>query len=416
MSEGQRGQGECAASLLASATGAAEGVRARCEDVFSEACAGRIAHWTLHLAALPAVVDRVVALIAATYPDPSAIPYHSRWRHFGAGGVDRVAELDTLLSTGDEDEWLAARIDLAVTSVLLDAGAGPGWSYRDANGRTYVRSEGLAVASYEMFLAGAFSSDSGAPYRADARALATLDAGRLAQGFQVTAQNPLVGLEGRAALLRRLGETIRDARGGTVYFGEGRHGPARIGHLGGYLRRSARDGSVSAAAVLDAVIGAFGPIWPVRDASLSPGDVWAHSRLGVIPFHKLSQWLTYSLCEPLEWAGLAVVDLDRLTGLAEYRNGGLFVDAGVLVPARAESLDEEHAVGSDLVIEWRALTIALLDRVADGVRARLKLSAEALPLARVLEGGTWKAGRAIAAEKRAGGAPPLRIASDGTVF
>jgi hypothetical protein len=411
----QRSEGPRAARDVAFAT-AAEAVRARCETVFSEACAGHLAHWTLHLGALSSVVERVVALIVETYPDPSAIPYHSRWRHFGAGGIDRAAELDALLPEGDEDEWLAARIDLAVTSVLLDAGAGSEWSYRDANGRTYARSEGLAVASYEMFLAGAFSSDPGAPYRADAQALATIDAANLAEGFQVTPRNPLVGLEGRAALLRRLGETIREARDTTLYFGEARRGPVRIGHLGRYLRRSARDGAIPAAAVLDAVIGAFGPIWPRRDASLPPGDVWAHSRLGVIPFHKLSQWLTYSLCEPLEWAGLDVADLDRLTGLAEYRNGGLFVDAGVLVPVRGETLDEEHAVSSDLVIEWRALTVALLDRVAAGVRVQLGLSAEAMPLARVLEGGTWKAGRAIAAEKRPGGAPPLRIASDGTVF
>lgn len=414
MSEGRTGEGRAAAE-----------VRARCEKVFSEGCAGRLAHWMLRLSALPAVVERVVGLIAESYPDPRAIPYHSRWRHFGAGGVDRVAELDAVLPTGDEDDWLAARIDLAVTSVLLDAGAGADWSYRDANGRTYARSEGLAVASYEMFRAGAFSSDRGAPYQADARALASIDAARLAEGFQVTPANPLVGLEGRAALLRRLGQTIGETNGqAPAYFGGRRRGPARIGHLGRYLRGRAQarsiptsgPASIGAPLVLDAVLDAFGPIWPRRDASLPPGDVWAHSQLGVIPFHKLSQWLTYSLCEPLEWAGLDVVDLDRLTGLAEYRNGGLFVDAGVLVPVRAEALAEEHAVGSDLVIEWRALTVALLDRTAEGVRTRLGLSPEALPLARVLEGGTWKAGRAIAAEKRPGGTPPLRIASDGTVF
>jgi hypothetical protein len=154
----------------------------------------------------------------------------------------------------------------------------------------------------------------------------------------------------------------------------------------------------------------------VRDPSLPPGDVWRHSRLGVIPFHKLSQWLTYSLCEPLEQAGVAVTHLGGLTGLPEYRNGGLFVDAGVLVPRDPAALTAVHAVDSDLVIEWRALTVALLDRVAAGVRARLALTEDALPLARVLEGGTWRAGREIAAEKRAGGTPPLRITSDGTVF
>ena len=68
------------------------------------------------------------------------------------------------------------------------------------------------------------------------------------------------------------------------------------------------------------------------------------------------------------------------------------------------------------MIEWRALTVALLDCLADAVRARLGLSREALPLARVLEGGSWRAGREIASELRPGGPPPLTIDSDGTVF
>ena len=75
-----------------------------------------------------------------------------------------------------------------------------------------------------------------------------------------------------------------------------------------------------------------------------------------------------------------------------------------------------HAVDSDLVIEWRALTVALLDRTAARIRAELELSAAELPLARILEGGTWRAGRAIALEKRSSGGPPLLIDSDGTVF
>ena len=45
-----------------------------------------------------------------------------------------------------------------------------------------------------------------------------------------------------------------------------------------------------------------------------------------MPLHKLSQWLAYSLIEPLQRAGIAVTDIDGLTGLAEYRNGGLFID------------------------------------------------------------------------------------------
>ncbi len=146
------------------------------------------------------------------------------------------------------------------------------------------------------------------------------------------------------------------------------------------------------------------------------GDVWTHPAVGRVPFHKLSQWLTYSLLEPLEWSGAAITGVGELTGLAEYRNGGLFVDGGVLVPRREAILREEHEVASEVVVEWRALTVALLDRTAARVREALGLTAEELPLANVLEGGTWRAGRELAAEMRAGGGPPLRVRSDGTVF
>jgi hypothetical protein len=67
------------------------------------------------------------------------------------------------------------------------------------------------------------------------------------------------------------------------------------------------------------------------------------------------------------------------------------------------------------VVEWRALTVALLDDLAPRVLARLGPAAAGLPLACVLEGGTWAAGRELAAERR-GGLPPLEIDSDGTVF
>ena len=135
-----------------------------------------------------------------------------------------------------------------------------------------------------------------------------------------------------------------------------------------------------------------------------------------MPFHKLSQWLAYSLVEPLEEAGTRVVDLDALTGLPEYRNGGLLVDCGALRVKRRELLTTPLPPGDEAVVEWRALTVALLDDIAAHVRLHLGLDAEALPLVKVLEGGTWLAGRRLAAQRRAGGAPPIAVASDGTVF
>ena len=102
--------------------------------------------------------------------------------------------------------------------------------------------------------------------------------------------------------------------------------------------------------------------------------------------------------------------------LAEYRNGGLMLDAGLLQPRDAALPRRVLAVGDEPVVEWRALTVGLLDRIADAIRRRLGRDASTLPLASVLEGGTWAAGRRLAREKRADGAPPLSIESDGTVF
>jgi hypothetical protein len=310
-------------------------------------------------------------------------------------------------------------LELAITSVLLDAGAGERWAYQESNdagtggGGKYARSEGLAVASYHLFASGALSDDPRrAPYRADAGGLARITDEDLARAFQVRDDNPLVGLGGRATILRRLGEVV--ARRADVF---GERSP-RLGQLGVYLTSQARAGALPASAVLDAVLDALGDIWPGREvcAGKNLGDVWRHPAVGRVPFHKLSQWLTYSLCEPLQDSGLRITGMDALTGLAEYRNGGLFVDGGVLVPKHAGVLAETHEVSSPLVVEWRALTIALLDRTATEVRKLLGLSADELPLARVLEGGTWRAGRELARERRPDGSPPIRVQSDGTVF
>ena len=168
---------------------------------------------------------------------------------------------------------------------------------------------------------------------------------------------------------------------------------------------------MKAAAIFAAVLDKLAPVWP-----LPAGDVWNHPAVGMVPFHKLSQWLSYSLVEPLQDAGAKVVALDQLTGLPEYRNGGLLVDSGALRAKQQVLLQQTFAPGDEPIVEWRALTVALLDRIAAHLRAHLGLDAERLPLAKVLEGGTWFAGRAIAAEHRPGGPPPIAVASDGTVF
>lgn len=390
-------------------------IRERCGHIAQAVGEGRSGHFTLALPRLDDVAARVAALTRQRYPD-GRIPYHSRWRHFEAGGIDRKAELDTRLAGRDAAAQARARIDLALVSVLLDAGAGPQWRYLEAeSARVFARSEGLGVASLRAFLAGRFSSDASDPCRVDADALQRIDAEALARVFDAGAGNPLVGLDGRAALLRRLGEALRAQ---PQRFPEGRPG--------GLFDALARPGEpLQAADLLRALLDAFSAIWPSGQVfeGQPVGDAWRHRfaggtgpSAGWVPFHKLSQWLAYSLLEPFEWAGVPVAGLDALTGLPEYRNGGLLLDGGVIVPRDPAFAAQPRAPADEWVIEWRALTVHLLDVLAPRVRERLGLSAAQMPLACVLEGGSWAAGRQIAAERRPDGAPPLEIVSDGTVF
>jgi hypothetical protein len=236
----------------------------------------------------------------------------------------------------------------------------------------------------------------------------------------VSAENPLVGLEGRTALLNRLGQV---AAGAEDVFGQ--VDEPRPGGLFDVIAATAEGGAIKATAILEALLTHLGPIWPGRImlGGIDLGDTWRHplaggegATKGLVPFHKLSQWLSYSLIEPLEWAGYQVVEIDGLTGLPEYRNGGLFLDAGVLHLKDPADARQPHAVDSALVVEWRALTVALLDRIADPIRSKLGFEASRFPLAKVLEGGTWATGRRLARERRGDGSPPLTIISDGTVF
>jgi Protein of unknown function (DUF1688) len=369
-------------------------IRERAEKMLRYVEDGRSAWFALDGDGLEAAVQATLEVTRQRFPNPSDIPFHSRWRHFEAGGRDRWAVLAERLKGLPREEVARRRMDLAVVSVLLDAGAGAAWSYREpGTGETYARSEGLGVASFHMFANGAFSRDSkGDPLRVDAERLAALTPADIAMGFQVRAHNPLTGLEGRAELLRKLG-------------GVGLDRPGALFDI------VATGSDVGAASILAAVLDRLSPIWP-----LPMGDVWPHPAIGLVPFHKLSQWLSYSLVEPLEGAGLKVVELDQLTGLPEYRNGGLLVDAGALRPKQRALLEKTFAVGDEAIVEWRALTVALLDRIAQHVRVRLGLDAARLPLVKVLEAGTWFAGRRLAAERRPGGGPPITVASDGTVF
>jgi hypothetical protein len=314
-------------------------------------------------------------------------------------------------------ERCRSKIELAIISVLLDAGAGDVWGFTDKNsGTRHKRSEGLAIASLYAYGDGIFGPE---PFIATSVDLRAMTPAKLGGAFQVTKDNPLLGLEGRCALLKNLGRVIetrpQDFKGS----------PGRLGGILETLLGFVKGTELQAADILGCLLSTFADIWPgrVTVGGENLGDVWHHPKVvgpgesnGLVPFHKLSQWLTYSLLEPLEEYGVRVVGLDQLTGLAEYRNGGLFLDGGVLSLKDTSAALVEHSPSSEIIVEWRALTVILLDQVAARLRESLKKSERELPLAKVLQGGTWAVGRTLATGRRAAGGPPLKIASDGTVF
>ncbi|KAK0271315.1 hypothetical protein LTR91_003577 [Friedmanniomyces endolithicus] len=413
-------------------------VRERATIVGNAAKAGKLTHFDYHEQKMEDVADFVTTIINRDYGGGriSTIPPHGRWQHIEAGGVPRVKDLlETWRKTGCDDKELCRRvIDLFFVSVLVDAGAGDTWRYTEPHtDKVYERSEGIAIASLHMFLSNAFSTskDTTVP-RVDASGLQNLTAETLAEGFQSTEDNAMVGVPPRAALLRSLGQSLSVQQ--DVFGPDG-----RPGNVVDHILRHSHDNKADLHGFWDTLQKLLIPIWP-RDRTQVDGqpvgDAWPLSTLerqadpqdtncSIQPFHKLSQWLTYSLLVPFERIlGVQWLNADSLTALAEYRNGGLFVDLGALT-LKPDALERgRKASGHDLplfdanddvIVEWRAMTVALCDMVHEKVLKRIP--DEHLTIAQVLEAGTWKSGRELAAQKRPETkSSPILIKSDGTLF
>ncbi|GFZ42588.1 hypothetical protein JCM24511_00304 [Saitozyma sp. JCM 24511] len=418
-----------------------DAVRDRSQQVFDLAVDGKLDHWDWHEGKLSTVVDFCADIIERN-PDPSA---HCRRNHF-LPSLDRIAVLSNLPSfPSDPTQRATTLIDLYLVSVLLDAGAGPDWTYTEKDERGNVswkggRSEGLAVASWHMFVDGVFSGDKSKPLQVDVAGLKALTPEILAEHLQVSGSNPMAGLEGRCNLLIRLGSAI-EARPDICATGR----PGDI--LGYFAPRLSTPPTLPLSQFWSTLFSLLLPIWPSRTTlpsypGFTLGDIWPCPSLSraldaqgakreegddLVPFHKLTQWLCYSLVEAIEGTAGWKVERGRgQTGLPEYRNGGLLVDHGLLT-IRPESLGSEaYPNGKDeppvlepghpAVVEWRAVTVITLDRVHELICKKLGVTTEVLTLAQVLEAATWKGGREIAKVKRAGGGPPIDIISDGTVF
>lgn len=348
--------------------------------------------------------------------------------------------MQTWPSSVDAQERCRRLLDLFLVSVLLDAGAGTKWQYKSKeNGRIYRRSEGLAVASLEMFKVGMFSSNPAEPCQVDSKGLRGIDVATMARGLQVSESNPIAGLEGRTGLLMRLADALEDTR----IFGR----EQRPGNMLNWLLEHPTTQVSSVPIILlptfwNLLMDGLGPIWPATRTKIegkSLGDAWPLQVMGgmqewesIVPFHKLTQWLCYSLMVPMtKLLNVHFAGAELMTGLPEYRNGGLLVDTGLLT-LRPEDTQrgllaykQAHGTGGmevvpmftaddDVIVEWRAVTVGFLDELLAEVNKQLNTK---LSLAQMLEAGTWKGGRELAEVSRPNTKePPIMIVSDGTVF
>lgn len=181
------------------------------------------------------------------------------------------------------------------------------------------------------------------------------------------------------------------------------------------------------------------PAWPKNRTNIDGnplGDAWPLKVLSrtaktetdaVQPFHKLTQWLGYSLTVPfMRVLGVSITNMHLGTGLPEYRNGGLFIDMGVLklkpeaLKAGTEASGQDLPMfntTSDTIVEWRAMTVALLDELYKLISKHYGDKGFPMSMAQMLEAGTWKGGRELAAKYRPETkSSPILLEGDGTLF
>ncbi|KAF5253148.1 hypothetical protein FANTH_1979 [Fusarium anthophilum] len=421
-----------------------QAVRDQACKVFESAKQGNLKHFDYDEGRMGAVADYVSKVIDRDFgPDKyDTIPPHGRWQHFEVGDVARVDALVKRWASEDgvdQTEITRRLVDLFFVSVLLDAGAGDVWRFKElSTGQVVVRSEGIAVASLHMFTAGSFSSDGSLKEKVDAEGLIELQDSSFEQHFQVSSENPMVGVSSRVKLLQAVGSNLLKH---PAVFGE----LGRPGNLVDYLKSKASGSKTLDYEQLwfclqDLLIPSWpgnrtvfnghpiGDAWPLEllsDIADSKGDKDPKSKIQ--PFHKLTQWLAYSLSVIFErQLGFTWKNMHLGTGLPEYRNGGLFVDLGVLklksdaLKAGKESSGQElpqFEASDDVIVEWRALTVALLDELHKMLKEKYEPRGVKLSLLQMLEAGSWKSGRLLAAELRPDTkCSPILVISDGTLY
>jgi len=371
-------------------------IRRKARMMLDLAAEGRFAHVGVDLDKLDLAVTMVLETTKENYPE-FQIPPYGIWRSFEAGGIDRWQAMASARSFETAEEMLAAAADLAILGISMTTLHPSAWRYEDRMTETVAaQTQASALAAFHMFASGSFSSEMTDPYRADADALVRMDLKELAAGLQWDDRDHTDYLQVMQRHLKRLGESLALR---PDLFGEGE--ATRPGLLAVRLAKES-DGAIDAGLVLDRLLEALAPVW---EGGATAGDIWlgdsfTHSALpgsdvhAIVPFHLAAQQMVYSLVEPFAWAGFEVAGLEKLTAPADLAHAALFVHSGVLTLHDDSSGLSPEAI-RDRMVEIRAVTIALTDKLAERLASGLGLSLEQVPFTCILEGGTSRAGNRL---------------------
>ncbi len=406
-----RAEGEIAARLLRTT----EAVRDRCRQVLAWTRAGHSPWFEVDDAALESAAQQVAALTGPQRAGRDG-PIANCWRRFSAGGVDRRAWLERLLAAEPPDQRTHARIDLALVCETLGEAPDSHWSYTEAaTGRVLTGREGLAVAAWHAFTAGLFSSDPQRPLQADAAGLRGVVAAPLGRVLQAGASFPPQDLHARALALRRLGEVLSEQP--EVFGAAGRPSGLFDSVISPYGFAVPPTADVRAHDILSQLLMTLSGLTPggAQVGGVPLGDCWRHpaaqgpgASQGWLPLHAGMQTITGALLEPFEWAGVQVRDRSDLTAPADADHGNLLLDTQVLRLRDPRSAQTVWSRAEAIVIEWRALTVALLDELAPRVQRHLAAGDTRRGVAALLTGRLEPVARALAL-LRPKGRPVLRV-------
>jgi hypothetical protein len=370
-------------------------VRRRAHALLARARAGNSENFTVNDAALDAVADALAYAIrqGKHKASGSSADGHARLDMLlgPVGSTDRVEKIELV-------EHARAHVDLAFVTVLLQFEPMVDWVYRDAGtGQVWSGLRGAALASFDAFSAGLFSSDPARPYQVDAAGLRGLNGKALGQQFQTDSRQPSQRFDDRVALLRRIGEILSRQEG---IFGPGLRPAGLFDSISGAEQHEVPPtAEVGAHDILITLLMTLSPVWPAENTlgEHRLGDCWrlpaAHGpglTDGWMPLHRLGQALTYALIRAFEHAGVPVRNIEALTPLAESHSSGLLMDLGVLNPRNAWVASH---VADPAVVELRALTVALTEELGPRIRSRVHDASSALPLAVLLAPDSWRSAR-----------------------